>query len=141
VGARRVHLGDAAVTATYFHERDEPTTHLKPGISVRPVPSSTPAHEALFGMYVSVDPSSGCWLWTGRRDRDGQPRFKMHQVIYGARRVALAWALEDDLSTVEIVRPSCGTCLCVRPDHMDWSLPRVLHPLAIHLDRKRSGAA
>jgi hypothetical protein len=116
-----------------------PTFHAKfGGSSVRPVPSAQPVYRDLFAQYVRRDDSNGCHLWTGRTDSDGQPRFKFQRVIYSARRVALAWWLDDDLADVEIVRPRCGVKACVNPHHMDYSLPRVMLPPTVAMERKRS---
>ena len=102
------------------------------GVTPTPIPMLDASAVAFFRMHIATDV---CHLWTGAVDRDGFPRHKISRRYYGAHRVALSIALEDDLRTVEIVRHTCGNRRCVNAEHLDWSCPRIELPFRAAAER------
>lgn len=73
-----------------------------------------------FKKYVTVDPETGCWLWSGRVTLSGYPSYK--------RRAAWRWAYEQVFGTLKPFSqyPTIETCKvdeCAYPEHR-LDLPR-----------------
>jgi hypothetical protein len=64
-----------------------------------------------------VDPASGCWIWTGTRDRTGGGVIWVDGVRVGVRR--LAWAHWRGTALPRAISPSCGDSACFNPDHLE----------------------
>jgi hypothetical protein len=67
------------------------------------------------------DADAACWEWRGRRTREGHPVFNVGPSTIAPAR--LAWLC----STGEFplggrVHRNCHNTLCVRPEHLIWSL-------------------
>lgn len=67
----------------------------------------------------SINRSGECWLWTGKRDRDGYGKFCFQNDTQGAHRVALGIALGRPLTLDEHACHACDTPACVRNDEPD----------------------
>jgi len=75
-------------------------------------------HEQRFMKYVSPEPMSGCWLWTGALNSSGYGKFKIdgkqllsHRVAYELFRAPIPAGLQID----HLCRVTC----CVNPSHME----------------------
>lgn len=79
---------------------------------------------ATFLRHVVEDADTGCWNWTGYRDRQGyglyQANFgKGQRVSFKAHRFAWALWVADDLSDPDrCIDHLCDNPSCVRPDHL-----------------------
>ena len=72
---------------------------------------------------AKVDRSGPCWLWPGRRDKDGYCSVKVGLAKARRPRRAhrLAWLIEHPLDTLgpdECVLHKCDNPPCVRPSHL-----------------------
>lgn len=80
-----------------------------------------------FWSYVADRPEVGCWIWTGGKDKDGYGRFAVtaprgvapKQRHFRAHR--LSWSMSNGrlMANEMVVRHSCDTPACVRPDHVE----------------------
>jgi len=90
---------------------------MRPSLELRG--ADVPAvYEASFWSLVSIDWTSGCWLWVGMIDERGiYGRFKIKRRRYAAHRVS--YALSWGRTPAElVVRHTCDTPLCVNPQHL-----------------------
>jgi len=66
-----------------------------------------------FESFINKDNYNNCWIWTGRKDKDGYGRYS----LYKANRVA--YFLSNPLDGQEnIIRHTCNNKSCVNPDHL-----------------------
>ena len=87
---------------------------MKPGPKRRSV-------EERFWKYVDKDGPDGCWLWTGRLDKQGRGRIGeggRYGSMLGAHRVSFEIAYGRPVGEGLKVRPTCGNSNCVRPEHL-----------------------
>jgi hypothetical protein len=80
--------------------------------------------EARFMEKVSIDPNSGCWLWTGALDSDGYGNFRVGSVKDGTRRVVSSykWAYENYVGMVPEgleLDHLCRVRKCCNPEHLE----------------------
>lgn len=73
-----------------------------------------------FKQYVTEDPKTGCWLWSGRVTLSGYPSYK--------RRAAWRWAYENSFGTLKPFAQypnieQCDPTNCANPEHR-LDLPR-----------------
>lgn len=84
---------------------------------------------------IKINPDTGCWMWTGRLDRDGYPVFRTDPKRPEQRAYRVAYALHkgeipvgaqlDHLchtAAVQAGECSGGVCLhrrCVNPEHLE----------------------
>lgn len=79
-----------------------------------------PLHRLL--RFVSPEPNTGCWLWTGTLNTYGYAMFSMR--IDGRKRYFLGhramfqWHRGCDLSTEQVLLHKCDVRPCVNPDHL-----------------------
>jgi|SRR5579859_918103 len=64
-----------------------------------------------------IDPASGCWIWTGTKDRTGGGVIWVDGVRVGVRR--LAWAHWRGTALPRAISPGCGNSSCFNPDHLE----------------------
>lgn len=76
-----------------------------------------------FMNFVSMEPMSGCWLWSGatvpsgRRQQSRYPMFKFNKKNYRGNR--MSWMLfRGNVSGGLHVLHKCDVPLCVNPDHL-----------------------
>jgi hypothetical protein len=84
-----------------------------------------------FMKFVSPEPNSGCWLWTGCLNSKGYGRFSFGGVVQNAHRVAyqlFRGSIPESLHIDHLCRVRC----CVNPDHLEPVTP---------LDNTRRGDA
>jgi len=63
---------------------------------------------------VRIDRSTGCWIWTGKKDKDGYPLEQGRRVyrrLYEQRKGPIPEGLELD--------HLCKRRACVRPEHLE----------------------
>lgn len=67
---------------------------------------------------ITVDPTFGCWLWTGQTDRNGygivwrgRTPVKAYLVVYQAE--------EGDVPTGKVLDHECRVRACVAPHHLE----------------------
>jgi transposase-like protein len=65
---------------------------------------------------AQVQPSGGCWLWTGHPDRDGYGTFKIDGKTLRAHRVS--YQIVHGAAPTQPVLHRCGNRLCVKPQHL-----------------------
>ena len=76
-----------------------------------------------FMQYVSPEPNSGCWLWTGATSGHKIPRGKFSLLINGRWATVQAYRFSYE-QFVGLIPPKkhlchkCDTPLCVNPDHL-----------------------
>ncbi len=70
-----------------------------------------------FVSFVAFD-ANGCWLWTGKHDRNGYGRFRLDGRWQLAHRVSLALLVEPIPADMEGDH-LCEVKDCVHPDHLD----------------------
>lgn len=66
---------------------------------------------------TSIQRSGECWLWVGRKDRDGYGLFYHLHRDHLAHRIAYVLA-HGEMQPGEEVHHTCERRLCVRPDHL-----------------------
>ena len=67
---------------------------------------------------VTLEPNSGCWLWTGALDNGGYGKISVRNTLIGAHRVAYEMfigAIPDGLELDHLCRVRC----CVNPRHLE----------------------
>jgi hypothetical protein len=71
-----------------------------------------------FWARVAKQPGDGCWLWTGRKDKDGYGRLEAFGMSH-AKAHRVAWQLtRGPIPEGHVVCHACDTPACVRPDHL-----------------------
>lgn len=68
-----------------------------------------------------VQKGDGCWLWIGPKNRQGYGRIGSggtHSKYLAAHRVSWEMAHQTKVPEGQIVRHTCDTPACVRPDHL-----------------------
>ena len=73
---------------------------------------------------IIKDPETGCWLWQGGQAGAGYPVLRMGLQSQGNRRTELVHRLVYTIFVGDIpegfdVDHTCGTKLCVNPDHLE----------------------
>jgi hypothetical protein len=75
-----------------------------------------------FWSYVQRDVTGdGCWDWVGQVRPDGSPTFVVGYRSVAPSRVAWYAATGEPICFGRLAR-SCGNHMCVRPNHLQWSL-------------------
>lgn len=75
-----------------------------------------PVYERFMAM-AFPEPMSGCWLWTGARDKDGYGRF--WDGVHIAKAHHASWALHRGTRSRDSwVLHRCDNPCCVNPDHL-----------------------
>ncbi len=77
--------------------------------------------EERFWDYVSPEPNSGCWLWTGSADEKGYGQFRVARGGPGSLRYASHVSMEIAGKPLPPGLFGCHTCdnpPCVNPDHL-----------------------
>ncbi len=77
-----------------------------------------------FMKFVSPEPNTGCWLWTGFLDRRGYGRFGINRTSRFAHRISYelhVGAIPDGLTLDHLCRVPC----CVNPAHLEAVTMRV----------------
>lgn len=67
---------------------------------------------------VKLDPATGCWLWCGRRDRDGYGRAYYAGRSWLAHRLAYELCVGPIPPGLELDHIVCDRPGCIRPDHV-----------------------
>lgn len=76
-----------------------------------------------FDASVSIEPNSGCWLWTGRLNSKS---YAMLSMKYKTSKYRLASHISKELggqprlSESHLALHKCDTPQCVNPDHLYW---------------------
>ena len=70
-----------------------------------------------FYKHVSMEPMTGCWLWTGYTDRDGYGSTTCDSMPIRANRLSYILHL-GNIPKGSVVRHSCDTPACVNPKHL-----------------------
>jgi hypothetical protein len=74
--------------------------------------------ESRFWRFISPEPNSGCWLWSGGLDRHGYGRFPLNRRDKIAAH-RLAWCLSHgDIPSGAFVLHRCDTPACCNPEHL-----------------------
>jgi hypothetical protein len=74
--------------------------------------------ETRFERFVSPEPNSGCWLWTGAGDRDGYGNFSVNRKFISAHRFSYGLYTAKIPSGFEIDH-LCHVRCCVNPAHLE----------------------
>ena len=65
-----------------------------------------------------VEKTSDCWLWKGKKERNGYGRFKCKGKMQNAHR--LSWLLSGKtIPDKYVIRHKCRNKHCVNPDHLE----------------------
>lgn len=73
--------------------------------------------EERFARLVETEPNSGCWLWTGARQRDGYGVLKVDRKNVAAHR--FSWERENGPIPANLCAlHKCDTPSCVNPAHL-----------------------
>lgn len=90
----------------------------------------------VFGEWIAertvVDPSCGCWRWTGAHDRDGYGLLSANRRTYRAHRYVYAQIvgpIGDKLVLDHVKARGCQHRDCVNPDHLE--------PVTVEVNSKR----
>lgn len=71
-----------------------------------------------FMKYVSPEPNSGCWLWSGpSRSNYGYGRIAIHGRVWMSHRYSY-FAHKGPIPVGAIVMHTCDCVACVNPDHL-----------------------
>lgn len=83
---------------------------------------SREAEAAAFEKFVSPEPNTGCWLWTGSVDRDGYGLMRFNAGFGRATSTTAHRAMwqfrNGPLRLHQYACHSCDTPACVNPDHV-----------------------
>lgn len=60
----------------------------------------------------------GCWLWQGKKDRDGYGIVRANGRDFRAHRVAYMLFWTESIAKDVLIRHLCNTRACCRPDHL-----------------------
>ena len=79
--------------------------------------------EERFAEKYTMEPMSGCWLWTAGTNGTGYGKFRLGSLLDGTRREELAHRFSYELHRGPIpdgkhVCHRCDTPFCVNPDHL-----------------------
>lgn len=91
-----------------------PVIRAELGLPPSPGVKTTPADK--LAKFSTEPDEDGHVMWTGRRDKGGQPEIRQADRPVSASRVA--FELRTGRAPVGHVRPECGMTGCVAPDHM-----------------------
>ena len=88
-----------------------------------PSGARTPPELLHMWSYITPDPETGCWVWTGACDAQGYPKVGLHlpgvrphPTVHARREVYIAVTMKGgNLSRKVRLRPVCGNRRCVRP--------------------------
>lgn len=78
--------------------------------------------EEKFFVYVSPEPNSGCWLWTGTLDRNGYGRTTIRAAGRGRYKFAHRIAYElfvEPIPSGLVIDHKCKVHCCVNPSHLE----------------------
>ena len=92
-----------------------------------------------FCMSIEKRAGDGCWMWIGKTDGRGYPKFNLNRICAMAHRVSYE-NLVGPIPPNTIVGRRCGTALCVNPKHLclDSSAPRdIISALKFQTERAR----
>lgn len=66
------------------------------------------------------EPNSGCWLWTGRVDKDGYGSFQVNKEIGKVRAHRFAYEyIRGPIPPGLVINHLCEVAGCVNPDHLE----------------------
>ena len=68
--------------------------------------------------YTLIDLTTGCWNWTGYKDRDGYGNINIGRLPHQAHRVAYAEFKGTFDETLQ-VRHKCDNPSCINPEHLE----------------------
>lgn len=94
---------------------------------------ATEPHE-LFASKVTVKTPTGCWLWSGTKNKDGYGVFAWSRNRMGAHRYSWEWFNGRKIPDGMMVIHSCNEASCVNPLHL-----RIGNQLDNMLDRRLIG--
>lgn len=67
--------------------------------------------------FVSIEPNTGCWLWTGHGDKNGYGHISINYKKFLSHR--FSWILHNGVIPVKsLVLHKCDTTACVNPLHL-----------------------
>lgn len=83
----------------------------------RRAPTNTPSDLERLEAFISIEPNSGCWLWTASTQRFGYGQFRMNGKTRPAHRASWElhrWPIATDVFLLHV----CDVPSCVNPDHL-----------------------
>lgn len=88
---------------------------------------------------IDYNGANGCWLWTGRQDRDGYGRWNFDGKEMFAHRFAYDIYYKD-LDPKLVIMHSCDNPPCVNPEHLSQGTQKDNMQDAAKKGRKPSGS-